>query len=300
MIEKLNVKHTKVTPCGLIVALENLPNLNTLDHFNQYVVQALVQLHRRIVSKESNVTACLLTSLNCSDSDRRIPYVRGDFAAAASLCPTLTRVTLSCDNGLIITDQDRAALANMGKNLSHLVIDGPGFAFDGIVPILQNGSIEFLGLGRVSGVDVGLIAQLCPRLRSLKLFPHSFVMPSSLPANPLTRLEEMEVSGNVSADDLILLLSSPCLTRVLLSVGPNLSDRLLKRAFGIHGFRKLERLEFYNCSNLTKTAIDLFMTDKTRLKELRINDCPQLTKETATQWRALIKRNNWQLDIKNC
>ena len=307
-MEKLEIEGTPVTPHGGMVVLENLPNLKYFGY--EYVVQALAHLHRRITAKESNVTVCKLTHLEFCDqfSGQIFPYVKEDFASAVSICPDLIQVKLE-GLGLIVV-QDLTALAKTCKTLTHLDMFWRQITtFSQVLPILQSGLIESIKLRGVSDVDVSAIVRLCPRLRYLILRECEYAISSELlPVintktsyeNCSTQLEYIYVTGNgISADDLLLLLSSSCLIQVNCGgLGSNLNDHLLENAFKLHGFHLLECFRLYRCENVTKAAIDLLMTSKTRLRKLDVIDCPQLGTETNVEdWRTQIDRHNWQLDI---
>ena len=120
-----------------------------------------------------------------------------------------------------------------------------------------------------------------------------------------TPLEQICVSGNyhvhsdISAHDwLLLLTSSPCLVDIFLqNIGSNLSDLVFQKTIQQHGLPDLECLYLNECDNVTKATIDLLLASGTRLRKLYVNG-PQLnTKEKMTEWRALIKQNNWELDL---
>ena len=304
-IEMLNVVESDVTTEGEMFALDNFAQLQRLDCKN--LVGALAHLYQRNKDSDRSSTTYALASLNCTEHPVHSPYTSGDLAAAVSLCPDLAKVDLrrSADEGSSMTDQELSAFIELRK-LVDLQISGRGFTFGSIHPILEkNSSIESLKLWHVSGVEIGAIARLCPRLRILELIDCTGATsdPDGLIDNEIilpTRLEMFHLSNASSfpAEALRILLVSPALTTVHIISCPAMNDGLLGRAFQLHMFTNLARLSLVRCDNVTKAAIDLFMVDQSPLQSLAIISCSQLSNaENRTEWKSRIKRHNWQLRL---
>ena len=298
-LEKLKILGTGITTDGVMLALNNLPNLK---HLGYNGVGPILGYLRRVRSEPTEAERNLnykLVSFDCKFWHRRtLPYTSGDLAVAVSLCPDLTKVTLS--SGQEISEQEIAAALTQTNKLTHLRIFT--FTFASILPILRNNSIQSLTLAQARNVDLNAILRFCPRLRHLEL--------RDLKGDThFDRIEEkfwpkeLETFQLITPDHFpahafLPLLSSPVLAQLSVSGCSSLTDQVLVSAFQTNNFCNLQELWLSTCSNVTKAAINLLMTDQSQLCFLGLHKCGDgCNMETRDEWRALAQRNNWQLDI---
>ena len=305
MLEKLNLYGTGVTSSGVLSALDSLPHLKLLGYAG---LIAILAARARQLETESHqdrsATTYRLAELNFFDDDD-LNYVRGDLAAAVSLCPDLSQVTVTNMKNTI-AEQDLSVLTRRKTLTGLTIINCVEISFDrSILPILQSNSLESLKIFS-SNVDIGAIVRFCPRLRDLRLCgcnttASAFSNNPDGPAGQASHLSHLEkmvlIYYNGSADDLVLLLATASLVDLTIVDCSSLSDELLERAFKIHRFPHLKHLRLSKCHDVTKTGIDLFMTDKTPLKSLGVCGNNQLTEEDIAEWRSRVDRCNWQLEI---
>ena len=318
LIEKLATSGTRITNVGKKILLDNLHDLKIWDdvHFG-----FLSEMFKSDPYLLKNPPSYSFTQLELRQNSF---FSFNSLRLGVSLCPFLNKIKIKVVNGLM--DSDILSLLSL-KNLYKLIINGfdekdqnGGITFiGGIIPLLKcfGCSLAKLNLSHLHDVNILLIAQLCPNLRSLKLKENwsyltadrteEYKYRSNQTNKPILQsLEELILICDFSAyvpfipippDNIVILLSSPSLTYVSIVGCGNLTDEVLQEAAKIHNFEKLVNLEIFYCKSVTKKGIDIFLTNRNPLKKIELLSCRRLTKEDVRCWKRKKKEENWDLNI---
>lgn len=321
-LRKLLVSYTKVTDRGFKLALEHLPYLMVLDCCSS--VQALGDKHRGTFdSSGSVIPKYSLTELHCTSDLLSTPYTSGDLGLAALLCPAVTKVRIVTQNNL--TNDDLLGLLALSQ-LRELSISGDevcNITFQGgIVPLLQcfGHCLESLTLAELRSVNIGLISELCPKLRLLCLtMNHSYstdwpdVEHGAFTQRPLRRVEtvlnmlesvhlvcvtHLWSESVIPSVNLHSLLGSPELKHLYAKDCLTLNDEAVQIAFNAHGFCSLEHLELELCHGVTRRAVDLLLSRSNPLKVVKLWQCRSLSRQNVDEWQKKAKQKKWELSLE--
>jgi hypothetical protein len=185
----------------------------------------------------------------------------------------------------------------------------------GVIPLLQarGHTLETLSLWRmeVTSEEVYLIIECCPNIRRLRLILQStcvcgdhssYCSPKEV--IPLRKLEEIDLSvgfflhNNIfamSRELLLLLLSSPALTRVSIGQCFTLDDQIIEEAFTKNKFKYLTTLWFLGCPNVSQKGIDFFMNETNPLGDIYVEGCGNVNID---RLKMMVKEKHWNIKIK--
>ena len=129
-INTLNIRYTKITERGIQIAFENLPELKKL--FSCFPIEVQADLSVQFPQYS-------LTCLECSTCDYCPTYKIGSVGLAASMCSSVTKVTVELEKG--ITNMELFGLLRL-QNFWELSINGVKWeekiTFDGgVAPLLK-------------------------------------------------------------------------------------------------------------------------------------------------------------------
>lgn len=300
-IHILDVNVTNVTCVGTTMALKNLPALKELRHDS--IVETLAYLHQTITRGE--LPADTKYSLSALTIRVTSPYEKGNLSEAVFLCPSLTKVDITAPDGF--KNRDLLHLLQAEK-LSDLTISGTRtgqISFDGGVASLFRkssigNSLKSLVLCQLPKVNIRIITEYCPNLRSLILDKNDryeeFCNEDPAPKT-LKKLETLKVVSCNSYANLLLLLSSPSLVSATLDHCYALYDDILQNVVELDLFRNLEHLEIISNFRITKKGIDFLMRESNPLKVLKLKDITCLTEMNMDDWKKQIRDERWQLSI---
>ncbi len=120
-------------------------------------------------------------------------------------------------------------------------------------------------------------------------------------------LKELHLSSSTSTGRelppeslLLALTSAPNLEALTISDCETLDDDVLRRAFRVHSFNSLTKLQLENCDVVTKLGVDLFIRPENVLESIVIWKCFALSFHDVISWRVEIERNNWDLRVSLC
>jgi hypothetical protein len=187
---------------------------------------------------------------------------------------------------------------------------------DGIAPVLKGigSSLKTLSLSRLHGINILIIIENCPSLRSLTLeFNKNYVEAKRTKEDQkriklelvLGHLEKLRLSSSkfhfsphiIPQENLISLLLMPSLRNISIHNCMTLTDNIFKEATDLHHFRHLEYLELCGCHNVTDTSIELLMNNDNVLNEIVLHSCKQLMHFDIDFWRSVFYENNWLVSI---
>ena len=184
-IEKLNLIETRITDKGVQMALQYLPSLKSISHCA--VMQVLADVAQRTLDdKTLNIPTYSLSEFTIFHSDL---YKSGSFGSILNLCPLIVKIDLEVVKGFTNNDllslrflkrlrelKLRDILSDEESERSQITVDG------GLFPLLKDigSSLVILGLACFIGLNVSLIAEFCPNLRSLTLTSNRFYTTVSL------------------------------------------------------------------------------------------------------------------------
>jgi hypothetical protein len=303
----LHLSETNVTFVGTAMALKNLPSLKELRHDS--IVETLARLYQTALTEE-RLYDIKYYALSMVTIRINSPYERGDLPEALLLCPSLTKLDITAPE--VFTDKDLLALLPQEKKISDLTLSGTRtnrISFNGgVAPLFRQSvigiSLKSLNLSYLPKVNIRIITEYCPNLRSLILdkidryeeFHHR-------PENPvpkiLMKLEILKLVHFNSQENLFLLLSSPSLVSVTLDHCYALTDNVLKSVTELHSFRNLEHFHVISNYRLTKNGIDYLMKETNPLKVIKLKDITCLTETDMDmeEWKKKIRDENWQLSL---
>ena len=250
-----------------------------------------------------------LRNLSCWVHEQFPPYPRGGLASAILFCPFVVEIEIAHVRGVL--DQDLEALLNL-ENLERLFLSSVEFSFDGgLLPVLRKfgpKSLEQLNLYSANEVDVAVIAQHCPKLRSLFLERIGRYIQSTHEQSKILHsfqgLEKLEIhhsnyylaNGSPTSLDVSVLLSSPSLLSIRIFYIDALTDREIERA-ALHFFPKLDYLHLVTCPNLTSRSIEILLSLNSPITNLFFYKCAQLSLADANKWKKMVEDNNLDLTI---
>lgn len=295
---------SRVTLNGILMALNNLPALNELLHDS--TVETLAHIYQTAL--RGGVLANTKFALKALTIRSISPYENGNLLSAVSLCKTLRKIQITASPSM--NDNDLLGLLSAEKlsELCSLFISGTKkrkITFDGgVAPLLQKSSIgnslKSLVLCHLSKVNIRIITEYCPNLRSLILDKNAryegFRAVDPAPKT-LKKLEHLKVVRCGSREILLLLLSSPCVMSVVLRDCPALNDDVVQKVVERGLFRNLEHFEVISNDLLSKQGIDYLMIENNPLKVIRLEGVAKVTANAITSWRQKIKDKNWDLSI---
>ena len=248
-----------------------------------------------------------------------------EFRLLAPMFSSITKVNFVAMPGWAVKDQELLGLLHL-ERLHGLSICGDslfpcGATFNGgVLPLLKKfgpTSLTSLFLCYIdNGINIRTIVEYCPLLEKLDIETfevegteaspdQSDLRPSKriksdfiLEKLKILKLYRMSIDvGDISSENLDLLLSSPALVKLVFDLSGTLNDSSLRKAENLHQFRNLEELEFIACPNLTNQGIDIFMSEHNSLKVLKIDSCEPWEQEVE-EWRKMAREKNWALDIE--
>ena len=303
-IRKLDIRHTKVTNDGMVIAFENLPDLKEL--LSSLPIQVLAELSVRFPQYSLTLLECCLNYCY---------YEIGSLWLAAFLCSSkIKKVKIEIQKG--ITNVELLGLLQL-KNLCELSIDGTddggeeSLTFDGgVAPLLMafgSKSLTSLKLKNLEmKIDIGVILETCPLLSTLSLKNINLKQPERFGIRRiLPKLKFLCLRGDDEYDPfpsyyLTSLLSSPDLCEVDINYVRALTDQVLFDAASHNQFSKLELLKIAlaDSDTVTKKGIDLFLKNTNILKKIILRECDSIKQKDVVEWKSLIITNNWQLVLE--
>ena len=301
---KLDIRHTKVTSDGMVIAFENLPDLKEL--LSCLPIQVLAELSVRFPQYSLTLLECCLNYCY---------YEIGSLRLAAFLCSSkINKVKIELQQG--ITNVELLGLLQL-KNLCELSIDGTddggeeSLTFDGgVAPLLMafgTKSLTSLKLKNLEmKIDIGVILETCPLLSTLSLKNINLKQPERFGIRRiLPKLKFLCLRGDDEYDPfpsyyLTSLLSSPDLCEVDINYVRALTDQVLFDAASHNQFSKLELLKIAlaDSDTVTKKGIDLFLKNTNILKKIILRECDSIKQKDVVEWKSLIITNNWQLVLE--
>ncbi|XP_046453643.1 uncharacterized protein LOC124201192 isoform X4 [Daphnia pulex] len=310
-LHKLSVRRTAVTHIGIRFAIEHLPELKELD-FD--IKSDILQIFRGIrnddrESKKYSLTKLLMAMPN------KVPYKKGSVSLMVDMCPSLVDLFVHVDD-VGFTNEELLGFREL-KQLKNLEI---GFSFKssvsirgGVIPLLQarGHTLEELNVSmKVTSEEVYLIIESCPNIRRLRLVIKSTGQDTPEPVVddrvhsshcfpkevfPLRMLEDISLSSYyspfaISRKLLLLLLSSPTLTKISLENCFTLDDQMLEEACTRNSFKYLTKLKLYGCSNVSQKGIDFFLNEANPLSNIYLRDCGNVNPE---RMRTMAQEKHW-------
>lgn len=299
---------TRITEKGIKKALLNLPVLKVWDVVS---IQLLVNIHQDdfFNNRELNIPKYSLAQLEINEN-KCIPFRSGCLKIIGSICPSVVKLKIGPNKGL--NDKDLLSLLSF-KNISFLDICGftedsdLKITFDnGIAPVLKilGRSLQSLFLSCVHGVNIWVIIELCPNLRSLHLDENFNYSKSSQAKNGkakiFTQLEKLclkDGSHSIPPENLVLLLLSPLLKFIEIHFCLGFTDTVIQKTANHHEFRNLEYLKLVCCNSVSERGINVLMTDRNPIKKIVLNYCDKITEENVTLFVKKVNDKNWALSI---
>ena len=105
--------------------------------------------------------------------------------------------------------------------------------------------------------------------------------------------------GEIPVEILICLLSCPLLEYVGISRCDSLTDDVILETVKCHHrFRNIRQMQIDHCDYVTERGIDaLLINDGNPLEIIDIYKCKNIAIQSFANWRSLIVKNNWNLNI---
>ncbi len=183
----------------------------------------------------------------------------------------------------------------------------------GVIPLLQarGHTLEELNISmEVTSEEVDLIIESCPNIRHLRLVIKSTGQDTPEPVVddrvhsshcfpkevfPLRMLEEISLSSHfsrfaISRKLLLLLLSSPTLTKISIENCLTLDDQMLEEACTRNSFKYLTKLWLFGCSNVSQKGIDFFLNEANPLDEISVGYCGNVNLE---RMKTMAQEKHW-------
>jgi hypothetical protein len=324
-IEKLNLIRTRVTDKGVQMALQYLPSLKSINH--GAVMQVLADFAQRTLDdKTLNIPTYSLSEFTIFQSDL---YTSGSFGLILNLCPLIVKIDLEVLEGF--TNNDLLSLRFLKRlrelklcdiyfneeslsERSQITVDG------GLFPLLKDigSSLVILSLSCFIGLNVSLIAEFCPNLRSLTLHSNRFYTTVTLvekivlsnqkrlKIKPpiLKHLIELRFKSNIFnnnchllAENMMLLFSSPSLRSVTFVSCNLITDEFLSDVANLNNFKNLKELELCHCPMITECGLGKPMKHSNNLEKVRVAGCDQLGKKIVENFKIQALKKNWKLSI---
>jgi hypothetical protein len=324
-IEKLNLIETRVTDKGVQMALQYLPSLKSISHCA--VMQVLADVAQRTLDdKTLNIPTYSLSEFT-TFRFRTDPYTSDSFGSILNLCHLIVKIDLEVVKGFTNNDllslrflkrlrelKLRDILSDEESERSQITVDG------GLFPLLKDigSSLVILGLACFIGLNVSLIAEFCPNLRSLTLTSNRFYTTVSLvekivlsnqkrwKIKPpiLKHLIELRFKSNIFnnnchllAENLMFLLSSPSLTSVTIHSCKLVTDEFVSDVANLYHFKNLKKLELSYCPMITECGLSELMTDSNNLERITVFGCDKLDKKIVENFQIQALQKNWKLSI---
>jgi hypothetical protein len=191
----------------------------------------------------------------------------------------------------------------------------------GVLPLLQarGHTLETLSLWvEVTSEEAYVIIECCPNIRDLTLVLKSTYRETPEPVVdgahssycspkegiPLRKLEEINLSNHhsspngifaISRELLLLLLSSPALTRVSIEKCFTLDDQIIEEAFTKNKFKYLTTLMFLGCPNVSQKGIDFFMNETNPLGHIFVKGCGNVNIDRLKMMR---EEKHWDVKLR--
>ena len=310
-IHTLRINGTEVSLEGIQTALENLPALKDLQF--GFFVPDMNYFDGRWPLEARREAMLLHPEPPFIDQRFRLPL----------LAPMLSRVNkvkfVAHPDFDAPTDDEFLELLQL-ERINELTIGDDGERYDdprvtfhsGLMPIMKKFGhfLTSLSLVSLKNLDIRAIVDYCPNLEILYFDTDDEVendanerleedqRPSKrMKNNPI--LEKLKILKiqicHISVEILDLLLSSPGLIDLNINADTVIDDSFQK-AFNLHQFRRLKRLELFGCKSLTKDGIKMLLNENNSLKFLNIVNC-SVKERTVTKWRNTALEKNWDLKI---
>ena len=310
-IHTLRINGTEISLEGIQIALENLPALKDLQF--GFFVPDMNYFDGRWPLEARREAMLLHPEPPFIDQRFRLPL----------LAPMLSRVNkvkfVAHPDFDAPTDDEFLELLQL-ERINELTIGDDGERYDdprvtfhsGLMPIMKKFGhfLTSLSLVSLKNLDIRAIVDYCPNLEILYFDTDEEVendanerleedqRPSKrMKNNPI--LEKLKILKiqicHISVEILDLLLSSPGLIDLNINADTVIDDSFQK-AFNLHQFRRLERLELFGCKSLTKDGIKMLLNENNSLKFLNIVNC-SVKERTVTKWRNTALEKNWDLKI---
>jgi hypothetical protein len=189
----------------------------------------------------------------------------------------------------------------------------------GVIPLLQarGPTLEELSLWmEVTSEEVNLIIECCPNVRRLRLVikstdlgtpelavddgvhsslcsPKQVIPLRMLNVISLNPLNHFSPIYDISRKLLLLLLSSPTLTKISIDKCFTLDDQMIEEACTKNSFKYLTKLTFLGCSNVSQKGIDFFLNETNPLDEITVKKCGNVNLENM---KTMAQEKHW--DVK--
>ncbi len=324
-IEKLNLIDTRVTDKGVQMALQYLPSLKSISH--SAVMQVLADVAQRTLDdKTLNIPTYSLSEFTIFHSDL---YKSGSFGSILNLCPLIVKIDLEGLEGF--TNNDLLSLRFLKRlrelklcdiylheeslrERSQITVDG------GLFPLLRHigSSLVILSLSCFVGLNVTLIAEFCPNLRSLALESNRFYTTVSLAEKiVLSNQKHLKIKSPILkhlielrfhsfafnndcrllAENLMFLLSSPSLRSVTFESCNLITDKFLGDVANLYLFKNLKKLELCCCPMITECGLNELMKDSNDLERITVFGCAKLGKQIVENFKIQALQKNWKLSL---
>ncbi|XP_046633613.1 uncharacterized protein LOC124313003 isoform X2 [Daphnia pulicaria] len=319
---KLSLIQTKVSHIGLRFAIEHLAELKKLNCDNQSDVYKAFRRIRKESRESKKYSLIKLFMENMVWTPlHKVPYKKGSVSLMVDMCPSIVDVLLSVnDEGF--TNEELLGFREL-KLLKNLKIGMDRFTMSpfsirgGVIPLLQarGPTLEELSLWmEVTSEEVNLIIECCPNVRRLRLVIKSTDLGtpelavddrvhSSLCSRkevfPLRMLDVISLKSNqfspsrfyaISRKLLLLLLSSPTLTKISIDECFTLDDQIIEEACTENSFKNLTKLKFHGCSNVSQKGIDFFLNEANPLSEIIVTNCGNVNLE---HMKTMAQEKHW-------
>jgi hypothetical protein len=326
LIEYLDLRRTKVTSEGVIMALQNLSSLTVLEH--DTVTEALHEIHKlgALENKLKDLSKFSLSNISICASN--IPWWNWEkfLKLTVFLCPSITQVNFRGDYDSF-DDSILLELLPLEK-LERLNVDGLISNADCPLSFLKErgSSLKHLHISVVHEDYIPLIAQYCPNLRSLSLSnvileegdsdidDYANVIPQVrrqrnklMLKQPIFKYLEKLTLFNLHEmlrESICLLLLSPSLKYVDIHYCATFTDDVLQRATNAHSFPNLVSFEMSNCELATHKILDILLLqdnvsdhlNSIKLEWWKQNE-PSNFDQIIDNWRKMKEKNRWDLKI---
>lgn len=307
-LTRLCLFDTMVGPDGVRCAIENLPNLRSLEWVD--TVRVLDCLYGR---KWDNRDLDSLPQLHLSDLCLEAnETIRKDiFELCVKVCPKAYRISLTETYHLAASSL--LPLMNLPAIAELNIVGGDDDTFPlGISPLLvhHGETLTKVFLVDLPTGSVEIVAKNCVNLVHLSLIdiavyrdPPASKKKEVATHKPFSKLRTLKFASapsetTLSDANLKMLLSSPSLEYFFIRSCNLLTDKLILDVLSKNKLPKLIHWEVEECKNITAAPIKRLLQLRNPLKYLRLWECKKVTRADSDYFKELIRKKKWNIDFE--